>query len=147
MITKEDLLELAHDLEISNCEMLMDKLLESTFCDLDMLYGILDDSLNETEFIENFCKEVIIETNTTEIYSKIQKVLAETSLSVDDIVEYVLNCEAETQFSVILDMLYLTNEKVPIPAQETGELIYYKLIDIQEYVDSLCYMYGDAANR
>ena len=147
MKTKDELLELARDLEITDSEVLISKLLQCSFCDANTLYAIMDDSLNELEFLQNFCKSIVIDTETTEIYEKIRSVLIRTTLTVDDIIEYVLNCESETQFSVTLDLLMTTGTKLPVPTQETGELIYYNLIDMSEYIESLTGMYGQSTNR
>lgn len=136
---KSQIIELSEDLEVSKG--FIEKVVECKLHDLEEVYQLLDDCLDNKEFVTRYINTYIVETETEEILDRIEKVLSDTPLSVSKLIEYVLNCNSETQLAVTIDIYTKAKRDVYVPQQETSELIFYKLIDIDEYVNSLQYIY------
>lgn len=143
MITNEDLIQLAEDLEIHDRDILLPKLLDSQFVTLSDLYTVMDDSLDDGEMFESFCNQYILITDSHEIMELIRKVLVETKIDLDTIIEQILNAESETQLIVTLKMMLIKGDVVPMPSPELGQLIYYNLVDINEHMASLKHIYKE----
>lgn len=138
---KSQIIELSEDLEVNKG--FIEKVLQCQFHDLEEVYQLLDDCLDGRDFVTRYINSYIVETETKEVIDRIEKVLSNTPMSVEKLVEYVLNCKSETQLAVTIDIYTIAERDVHVPEQDTCELILYKLIDINEYVNSLKYIYKE----
>lgn len=139
---KSQIIELGEDLEI--CKGLLEKVTECKLHDLKEVFELLDDCLSGQEFLKRYVNTYIVETDTEELLLRIEKSLTETTMTVEKLVEYVLNCDTETQLAVTIDIHAKAGKDIYVPLPETSELIMYKLIDLDDYVNSLKYIYGEA---
>lgn len=135
-----DLLEIAEDLELKMH--IVHKLVADPLIDNGELYDILDCSLDAEEFKLRLVNHLLLSTANTTIVDKIFDFLSQTGYNLADIVNYISLCESEIQLYVTLMVAISTQSIVPVPDLSTAELIYYGLMDYDEYVNSLPYIYG-----
>jgi hypothetical protein len=94
------------------------------------------------------------------LMNKILNTLLATPMTVDELRTYVIRCSTETQLYVTLriyDRVYkevthhhsrldytiqvMRGKEIEIPSQQTCELILYNLLDLEQYIESVQYLY------